>query len=86
MANPEMTAQRHELRKRVLAALQEMPPQRRRCMTLFLEEVPIREIAEFLDLRPGTVKANLHEARKYLKERLGPDFADIVRELSDSYE
>jgi len=84
MANPEMTAQRHELRKRVLAALQEMPPQRRRCMKLYLEELTIRELADLLELQPGTVKANLHEARQYLQERLGPDFADSLRRLSDS--
>lgn len=83
--SPEEMLRRKELVNKVWVALREMPPRRRRVMLLYLQELPIREIAEFLDITSGTVKASLYQARKYLQERLGGDFADCLRDLSNSH-
>ncbi len=52
-------------------ALARMAPARRALLSLhYLEQMPLREIAEVLELPEGTVKSRLFHARKELKEQL----------------
>ena len=53
----------------------------RRCLVLRVyQEMKYREIAALLRLSPETVKVHLFQARKRLREELGPYFADAVPE------
>ena len=60
------------------AALEELPPQMRRCAQLRLfQELKYREIAELMKLSIETVKSQLHQARQRLRQRLSGYFDDI---------
>jgi RNA polymerase sigma-70 factor, ECF subfamily len=53
-------------------ALEELPPQMRRCVLLRVDrELKYREIADLLQLSIETVKSQIHQARERLKGRLG---------------
>ena len=55
-------------------ALKALPPRQRAVATLrFLVDLTPQEIADVLDIAPGTVRAHLHAAGKALRRRLGPD-------------
>jgi RNA polymerase sigma-70 factor (ECF subfamily) len=59
------------------AALEELPPQMRRCVYLRVDQdLKYREIAELMGVSIDTVKAHLFQARQILKEKLGDYFAD----------
>lgn len=60
--------------KRLLRdAIDELPKQMRRCLLLRLyQDWSVREIANALHLSAETVKVHLFQARKKLRERLGP--------------
>ncbi|MFE2326856.1 RNA polymerase sigma factor [Streptomyces sp. NPDC059385] len=50
---------------------------KRECLVMhYMYGYPINEIAEILDIAPGTVKSRLSAARKDLKESLGYDFRE----------
>ena len=71
LASPAREAERTELRDRLLAALAELPEDRREVVLLHdLEGWTHREIAERMELPPGTVRSHLHHARKKLRELL----------------
>lgn len=58
--------QRQALLRRAIAGL---PPQRRRCMTLWAyHELPYEKIAAVLQLSVGTVKAHLAQARRQVED------------------
>lgn len=68
---PERSAERAEIRQRLIAALRQIPEDRSTVLLLHdLEGWTHREIAERLDLPPGTVRSHLHFARKRLRELL----------------
>jgi RNA polymerase sigma-70 factor, ECF subfamily len=70
--SPARDAERSELRDRLLAALAEIPEDRREVVLLHdLEGWTHREIAERMALPPGTVRSHLHHARRRLRELLG---------------
>ena len=59
------------------AALEELPPQMRRCVYLRVDQdLKYREIAELMGVSIDTVKAHLFQARQILREKLGDYFAD----------
>lgn len=61
---------------RLQAALRELPPEYQACVTLkYLEDLSVQEIAQTLDVPPGTVKTWLFRAREILVEKLKP-YAD----------
>lgn len=61
-----------EERSRLLRnALEELPPQMRRCVQLRVQDLRYREIAEILKVSIDTVKAHLYQARQLLKAKLG---------------
>jgi len=58
------------------SALEELPPQMRRCVELrFHRDLKYREIAVLLGISIDTVKAHLHQARQLLRSKLGGQFA-----------
>jgi RNA polymerase sigma-70 factor (ECF subfamily) len=58
-------------------AMQELPPQMRRCVELRVgQDMKYREIAVLMDVSIDTVKAHLFQARQLLKKKLGDYFAD----------
>ena len=70
-SSPARDAERSELRDRLLTALAELPEDRREVVLLHdLEGWTHREIAERMELPPGTVRSHLHHARKRLRELL----------------
>jgi RNA polymerase sigma-70 factor (ECF subfamily) len=70
-SSPARDAERGELRDRLLGALAELPQDRREVVLLHdLEGWTHREIAERMELPPGTVRSHLHHARKKLRELL----------------
>lgn len=59
------------LRKRLLAALAELPPTLREAFTLFqIGELSIREIARQTNVTEANVKVRIHRAKEKLRERL----------------
>jgi RNA polymerase sigma-70 factor (ECF subfamily) len=68
---PDREAERAQLRERLLAALRELPEDRAAVLLLHdLEGWTHREIADRLELPPGTIRSHLHHARRRLRERL----------------
>jgi RNA polymerase sigma-70 factor (ECF subfamily) len=72
LPSPADEAERAQVRERLLAALAELPEDRREVVLLHdLEGWTHREIAERLDLPHGTVRSHLHHARRRLRGLLG---------------
>jgi len=72
-AAPDDVAMRAEERERIRRALEALPPHHRAIIMLGdLEGLSYREIAEVLDIPMGTVMSRLHNARKRLRQVLGP--------------
>jgi len=81
-----------EMREAVLAAVRALSEPNRLATALFyIDGYTVREVAEFLEVPPGTVKRRLHESRKQLRERMttmvedelkgarpGPEFRESV--------
>lgn len=69
--DPERRWEEVEARREVYAALGRLPVPYRTVLTLFyIEDLPIREIADILELPVGTVKTHLHRARRALRRVL----------------
>ncbi|NJL27543.1 MAG: RNA polymerase sigma factor [Thermoanaerobaculia bacterium] len=67
-----------EVRQKLGEAVEALPEQERKCMILRVyHDLSHQEVADFLGLRPGTVKAHLHHAREKLRARLGGMFGGI---------
>ena len=69
-ASAERRAIRREEGIRLLAAIRELPVGLRQVLTLALEELPQREIAEVLGITENAVAIRMHRARRLLKARL----------------
>lgn len=70
-----LAAERRRLLREGLGAL---PPRMRRCALLRLgNDLSYDEIATLLQISPATVKVQLHQARRRLKEMLGDHFHDL---------
>jgi RNA polymerase sigma-70 factor (ECF subfamily) len=70
--SPQRDLARSRLRDRLLTALGQIRPDRREVVLLHdLEGWTHREIAERMDLPPGTVRSHLHHARRELRVILG---------------
>ncbi len=77
-SNPLETALEKEKRQMLRRAIEELPPQMRRCVYLYIvEELTQSEIAAILKIPVNTVKAHLHQAQKVLREKLKPHFEEI---------
>ncbi|HEX2210998.1 MAG TPA: sigma-70 family RNA polymerase sigma factor [Longimicrobium sp.] len=70
-ASPQREAERGDARTRMLAAMGELPAERREVLLLHdLEGWTHREIAERMGLPPGTVRSHLHHARRVMRTLL----------------
>jgi RNA polymerase sigma-70 factor (ECF subfamily) len=70
--SPALSAERSEMRDRLLAALAQLPEERREIVLLHdLEGWTHEEIAARLEMPAGTVRSHLHHARRALREILG---------------
>jgi RNA polymerase sigma-70 factor (ECF subfamily) len=70
-ASPQRLAERGDERTRMLAAMAQLPPERREVLLLHdLEGWTHREIAERMGLPPGTVRSHLHHARSRMRSLL----------------
>jgi RNA polymerase sigma-70 factor (ECF subfamily) len=79
---PDETAAGAEARERVRRALDALPPHHRTIIMLSdLEGLSYREIAEVLGIPMGTVMSRLHNARKRLRQVLGPLLALLLMVL-----
>jgi RNA polymerase sigma-70 factor (ECF subfamily) len=71
---PPEHAERAELREIVRAGVAALPPKHQSVVVLYyLHELSIAETAEYLGIRPGTVKSRLHYALRSLRARLEED-------------
>jgi RNA polymerase sigma-70 factor (ECF subfamily) len=71
LSSPEHHAESVETKRAVLDAVDQLPFKQRTVVVLFyLQEMDLAEIAETLDLPPGTVKSRLHYGRERLRELL----------------
>ena len=66
----ERRAIRREEETRLLDAIRKLPVGLRQVLTLALEELPQREIAEVLGITENAVAIRMHRARRLLKARL----------------
>lgn len=70
-ASPAAEAEQGDARTRLLAAMRELPEERREVLLLHdLEGWTHREIAERMGLPPGTVRSHLHHARRRMRALL----------------
>ncbi len=71
LPSPEIVTEQREFENQVQNAIQSLPENERVVTTLFyINGYSQREIANFLDLPPKTVKSRLHASRQRLKERM----------------
>jgi RNA polymerase sigma-70 factor, ECF subfamily len=76
---PDDAALRAEERERIERALDSLPPKARTIIILSdIEGLSYREIAAVLNCPMGTVMSRLHNARRRLRERLGPMLALVL--------
>lgn len=68
--DPEAEAVAGDRQRRLRSAVLQLPVPARQVLTLALEGLPQRDIAEILGLREGTVSVRLHRARKTLRTLL----------------
>jgi RNA polymerase sigma-70 factor (ECF subfamily) len=72
-ARPDEEAARREEQRRIARSLDALPPNFRTIIMLSdVEGLSYREIAEVLSIPMGTVMSRLHNARKRLRQLLGP--------------
>ncbi|MBI2217631.1 MAG: sigma-70 family RNA polymerase sigma factor [Candidatus Rokubacteria bacterium] len=72
-ATPDETATRAEQRERIMRGLRALPEHHRTIIMLSdLDGLSYREISEVLQIPMGTVMSRLHNARKRLRDVLGP--------------
>lgn len=78
--SPFDCAVHHEVRRRVEQALRKVPePYRTTLILRDLEEMSYEEIAEVLEISPGTVKSRLTRGREALRQKL----ARYVKQAGD---
>jgi RNA polymerase sigma-70 factor (ECF subfamily) len=80
--DPERTTAQHQIRDLIEQAIDELPEIFRVVFVMrAVEDMSIEETADFLNLRPETVKTRLHRARKLLRqaldEKLAPALTDV---------
>lgn len=78
--SPQMRLLSRELEQQVEAALLRVPLRFRAPLVLSqIEGWPLREIAELLGVKEGTVKSRVHRGKKILREHLAPYWQESER-------
>lgn len=68
---PQKQIEAQELRKSVVTAVKNLPVIQRECvMMYYYNEMSVSQIAEVLEIKEGTVKSRLYNARKSIKSEL----------------
>lgn len=68
---PQKQIEAQELRKSVVTAVKNLPVFQRECvMMYYYNEMSVSQIAEILEIKEGTVKSRLYNARKSIKSEL----------------
>lgn len=76
-SSPEARLEREDIRARVRAALEELPPRDREVLAMrHLEQLSVREIAAALGVSEGAVKVRHVRALERLRQRLGEEFGE----------
>ena len=76
-ASPEVDAERAEIREQLRVALDGLPERQRFIVQMVdVEGVQAAEVAEMMDLSPGTVRWYLHQARATLRSELAVLYGD----------
>lgn len=69
---PEEEVEKMEVQERVQYEIGQLPDKYRSVIILrYLEELPLQEISEILELPLGTVKTRIHRGRAALKKQMG---------------
>jgi len=77
--DPQAVMEEQELHRKVLAAVNALSPKNRAATLLFYyEQLSLQEIAAMLGISVTAVKGRLHRARKRLKQRLWPIYAETA--------
>ncbi|MEX2466763.1 MAG: sigma-70 family RNA polymerase sigma factor [Gemmatimonadota bacterium] len=76
---PDVAAERSEIRARIEARLLRLPEQRRTAFRLVdVEGMAAEEAGRIMGLAPGTVRSHVHHARRQLREALG-EYAGVTK-------
>jgi RNA polymerase sigma-70 factor (ECF subfamily) len=82
-ADPEQTTARHQIRRIIEQAIDELPDIFRVVFVMReVEDMSVEETADFLNLHPATVKTRLHRARRLLRQALD---AQLASTLNDTF-
>jgi RNA polymerase sigma-70 factor (ECF subfamily) len=82
---PGEEALRKERSRLLRAAVERLPEQMQKCLTLRIDQdLKYREIGTLLRLSPETVKVHLMRARQRLREELGDYFDDALSESDEA--
>ena len=69
---PEEELERMELQERIQYEISRLPDKYRAVIILkYIEELPLQEISDILDIPLGTVKTRVHRGREALRKQLG---------------
>jgi RNA polymerase sigma-70 factor (ECF subfamily) len=81
-ATPESEAARNQIRHVLEGAIDDLPPAFRTVLVLRdVEDASVEETAKVLGIKAETVRTRLHRARNMLRERLGEQFAAVLKDV-----
>ena len=82
-SDPERAAAQREIRRLIERAIDDLPELFRAVFVMRdIEDMSVEETADFLGLRPATVKTRLHRARRLLRKALD---AQLASTLTDAF-
>jgi RNA polymerase sigma-70 factor, ECF subfamily len=81
-STPEHAAARRQIREILERAIDDLPPAFRTVLIMRdVEEATVDEAANVLGLKPETVRTRLHRARRMVREKLGEQFAAVLKDV-----
>jgi len=81
-SDPERAAARSQMRQILERAIDGLPAAFRTVLILRdVEELSVQQTAKLLGIRPETVRTRLHRARRFLREKLGAEFALALKDV-----
>jgi RNA polymerase sigma-70 factor, ECF subfamily len=81
-STPEHAAARSQIREILERAIDDLPPAFRTVLIMRdVEESTVDETANVLGVKSETVRTRLHRARRMLRDRLGEQFAAVLKDV-----
>jgi RNA polymerase sigma-70 factor, ECF subfamily len=81
-ATPEGEVARRQIRQMLEHAIDDLPPAFRTVLVMRdVQEATVEETANVLGIKAETVRTRLHRARNMLRERLGEQFAVVLKDV-----